>query len=199
MIQAPMNADSKEKKAETRKEFEIISTPKRIRINLWFDDYDDIFSDFDPRGYSYRTISDDFLKELQKIAPEVKAEKFDLVFLVPVGKVDHVTEKIIKSRLHNHFHKEVLHFRSKLKGLMKRGILISLLGMVIMFLTVTFISIIEGKIFSNLLMVIFEPTGWFTLWYGLDHLFYLTKDKKEGLNFSQKMLLAEIEFGTYRI
>ena len=35
-------------------------------ISLWIDSYDDIFSDFDPRPFSARNISDDFLYEVKK-------------------------------------------------------------------------------------------------------------------------------------
>ena len=41
------------------------------KIFLWLDDFDDIFSDFDPRPYSARELSDDFLDEVRKIAAEM--------------------------------------------------------------------------------------------------------------------------------
>lgn len=192
-----MKTDPQAYHAKIRKEFEIISTPPRTKISLWFDDYDEIFSDFDPRSYSHRVISDDFLNELRKVVSEVNTGKFDIVFLIPRSKISVVDEKIIKSRLHNYFHGQTEHFQSESKKLVKKGILITLLGMAVMFLTAILISKIEDKFFSNLLTVMFEPTGWFAVWYGLDHLFYLANDNKEILGFSKKMVAAEIIFNAY--
>lgn len=42
------------------------NTKENYSISLWIDSYDDIFSDFDPRHFSLRNISDDFLYEVKK-------------------------------------------------------------------------------------------------------------------------------------
>ena len=34
-------------------------------VSIWIDSYDDVFSDFDPRSYDERNISDDFLNWFQ--------------------------------------------------------------------------------------------------------------------------------------
>ena len=39
-------------------------------IKIWIDEYDGIFSDFDPRPYSERNMSDDFLNECNKLFRE---------------------------------------------------------------------------------------------------------------------------------
>ena len=39
---------------------------KKSEISLSLDNYDDIFSDFDPRPFSQRALSDDFLIEAKK-------------------------------------------------------------------------------------------------------------------------------------
>lgn len=186
-----------ENTANIRKEYQIVSTPPRTKISLWFDGYDDIFSDFDPRPYSGRIISDDFLNELEKVVSEVKTNRFDITFLIPRGKVNHTQEKIIQSRLHQYFQKESLHFQLKYKNILKKGIIITFLGMTTMLLTAIFSSQIQDRFFSNFLTVLFEPTGWFAVWYGLDHIFYLSKDKKVHLDFAAKILSAEMNFDAY--
>ena len=39
-------------------------------ISIWLDNYDDIFSGFDPKPYSERVLSDDFLTEVGKVCKE---------------------------------------------------------------------------------------------------------------------------------
>ena len=41
-------------------------------ISIWLETYDDIFSDFDPKAYSERVLSDDFLVEIRKVSYEKK-------------------------------------------------------------------------------------------------------------------------------
>ena len=51
-------------------------------ISLIIDTYDDIFSDFDPRPYSQRALSDDFLLEARKASKDKVSGTFELNFLV---------------------------------------------------------------------------------------------------------------------
>ena len=192
-----MKNELPEKEGKIRKEYEIVSTPPRTKISLWFDGYDDIFSDFDPRSYSRRLISDDFLNELKKVVSEVKTNTFDITFLIPRNKVNHTEEKIIQSRLHHYFQKEALHYKEKYRNMLKKGFVITVLGMVSMLFTVTIEAKVEDEFLANLLTVIFEPTGWFAVWYGLDHIFYVSKYNKKFLNYTSKVLGAEINFDAY--
>lgn len=192
-----MKTDLAEHGSKLRKEYEIISTPPHTKISLWFDGYDDIFSDFDPRPYSRRIISDDFLNELRKVVSEVKTSQCDITFLIPRGRINHTEEKIIQARLHHYFHNESLHLQSKARKLFRRGLATTFVGMTIMFLTAALVSQIEDKFVLNLLMVICEPTGWFTVWYGLDHIFYISREGEDDLDFATKLLKAEINFDAY--
>ena len=54
---------------------------KEGNISLILDNYDDIFSDFDPRPYTVRALSDDFLNECRKAIIE-KGENIELRFLL---------------------------------------------------------------------------------------------------------------------
>src|SRR3989338_5447495 len=77
------------------------------QISLWLDTYDDIFSDFDPRHYSERALSDDFLIEAKKASLDKEGGHIELQFLVPqkIRNVKH--ESIIKQRLRAHFQRHV--------------------------------------------------------------------------------------------
>ena len=76
-------------------------------ISLILDSYDDIFSDFDPRHFSERALSDDFLIEAKKAARD-KAGVYELRFLVPKQQRNFEHEHLIRMRLKEHFKK---HYR----------------------------------------------------------------------------------------
>ena len=52
-------------------------------ISLILDDYNDLFSDFDPRHYSERALSDDFLAESKRASRDKPAGSLEVKFLVP--------------------------------------------------------------------------------------------------------------------
>src|SRR5688500_17884914 len=72
-------------------------------IHIWIDDYNDIFSDFDPRDYSERNISDDFLREVKKVAAESEYDVKTLHLLIDEKLRDEKTEGIIVERIHEEF------------------------------------------------------------------------------------------------
>src|SRR3989338_1417499 len=74
-------------------------------ISLWLDNYDDIFSDFDPRPYSLRSLSDDFLFEAKKASRDKDANRLELRFLISQEHRDSKVEATVKKRLRDHFSK----------------------------------------------------------------------------------------------
>ena len=54
----------------------------------------------------------------------------------------------------------------------------------------------SGKL-TDLLLVLLEPVGWFTVWFGLEQVFYAANSKKEDLDFYKKMSNCEIKFTQY--
>ena len=71
---------------------------KQGNISLILDGYEDLFSDFDPRPYSKRTLSDDFILECKKAVRENKVElqNYELRLLVPKHKRKTNDETIIR-------------------------------------------------------------------------------------------------------
>ena len=55
-------------------------------ISLNLDSYDDIFSDFDPRPYSERAMSQDFLAEAHRASIDKGFGQIELNFLIPKNK-----------------------------------------------------------------------------------------------------------------
>jgi hypothetical protein len=72
-------------------------------ITIQLDVYDDIFSDFDPRPYQERELSEDFLKEIQRRYLEDNRGRFEIHFTIPSSERDTKEEALIKKRLREHF------------------------------------------------------------------------------------------------
>ncbi len=182
---------------KTNPEYEIKNLEKKVLVNLWLDNYDNIFSDFDPRPYSLRELSDDFLNETKKIINEIKNENLEIVFLIPQSLKNKTTEHIIATRLHSYFKKKAHYQESEQKTDRRNGIILSLIGGVLM-IGATFSAQMENsQLFYNFLRILLEPAGWFMTWYGLDHIFYIAKEKNHELRFNKKMAKAEIVFDAY--
>ena len=93
-----------------------------FNISLLLDTYDDIFSDFDPRSYSQRALSDDFLLEAKKASRDKVSGKIELNFLVPAAARDIKQEAIIKKRLREHFRKHYDVMHDEYAGVIRQGI-----------------------------------------------------------------------------
>src|SRR3989344_6408811 len=105
-----------DKEAEKIKEKVTLNAdiPEVKKISLWLDDYNDIFSDFDPRPYSERALSDDFLNASQKMFRETKTGKFELRLLIPKSLRDEKQESLIKKRLKSFFRQRENEGRNKI-------------------------------------------------------------------------------------
>jgi len=163
-------------------------------ISLVLDSYDDIFSDFDPRAFSDRAISDDFLSECKRAARDKEAG-FELRLLIPQIRRNINDEFKIKKRLKNHFQKHAMEKENEIKNLRKEGFTWFFLGVVVMMVGAYLLNF-HGFIF-NLLVVIAEPAGWFLFWEGLDHAVLDVRKKKPDYNFYNSMKEVQIYFITY--
>ena len=172
--------------------------PHKIVVSLWLDNYDNIFSDFDPRSYAHRELSDDFLIEAKKVTHEVSPGELDLTFLIPAGVRDPNTEKVIKERLHAHFKKMAHLLHMDYRKQVRKGISLVVLGVVFMMMATTFSVVSESSFWGHLLRVVFEPAGWFCMWTGLDNIFTQSKSEKMEFLFNKKMAHAGIQFDTYK-
>src|SRR3989338_253090 len=92
-------------------------------ITLQLDTYDDIFSDFDPRPYAKRELSEDFLKEIQRRYLEDNRGGFEVLFTLPSQVRDTAGEALIKKRLRAHFSFMMKNESDSIKKTVKRGYL----------------------------------------------------------------------------
>src|ERR1035437_3645551 len=88
------------------KDLTTIEKPKSsdpYQVSIWLDGYDDIFSDFDPRPYSERSLSDDFIAEAKKVSREKLLKINELNLLIPDSKRNAEQESVIIKNLHANF------------------------------------------------------------------------------------------------
>ncbi len=170
---------------------------QKSEISLWLDHYDDIFSDFDPRPYSQRGISDDFLKEARKAVREVKPGVLELRFLVPGNhrRADH--EAMIRKRLREHFKKHADLLHNEQKGMRRKGAIVSVMGFLLLIIAATIEHYHKDSFLWSLVAIAMEPAGWFSIWMGLDYIISKSKEKVSEKEFYRNMAKAEIKFDAY--
>jgi len=188
-------------KEELKAEFESGKIKERLlsmsEIALWLDTYNDIFSDFDPRPFDQRSLSVDFLDEIKRASRDKASGQIELRFIIPknLRKIDE--ESKIKRRLKDHFKRHSDLLKHETKKTNRTGISIAGLGFLFMFIGVFFHYLLGERIMTDILVTLFEPLGWFMMFYGFDTAFYSFRQKKPETNFYEKMVKAEISFISY--
>jgi len=170
--------------------------PPPTAISLWIDDYDDIFSDFDPRPFSQRALSEDFLAEAKRAVRDRREGVPELRFLVPAPVRNLAGEATIRKRLSEHFRKHA----DQLGRVHRRTVWTSLAIAAAGFGVMTASAFLRGQpeaFWRTLLNVVLEPSGWFAVWFGLDRLFYGARDVAREHEFYRKMGKAEVVFVAY--
>jgi hypothetical protein len=162
-------------------------------IKIWLDSYDDIFSDFDPRPFAKRALSDDFIAEATKVSKESDATIDELRLFLPENVRDGEKEAIITKRLEEHFKEHYrLGMQSKRKRIAK-GFIMFGAGVALMMLA-SYVGLHKSdKLGLSFLFVIIEPSGWFFVWTSLESLFNASRTKPE-LEFYTKLLESKTTF-----
>jgi hypothetical protein len=178
---------------------ELTSDPKPPTpgaVSLWLDDYDDIFSDFDPHPFGQRALSEDFLAEARRAVRDRQDEVPELRLLVP-GPVRNLNdEATIGKRLRDHFRKHA----DRLGRNRRRAVWVSLGVAAAGFAVMTASALLRRQpetLARTVLHVFLEPAGWFAVWFGLDQLFYGTRELAREHAFYRKMACADVVFTTY--
>lgn len=166
-------------------------------IGLVLNSYDEIFSGFDPRGFSERALSDDFLGECKRAATD-KEKKIELRFLVPREKRSSDVESKIRKRLKNHFKRHLDLIEGKRKKIFNQGMFFVFFGILFMLVAAYVLFYYNThNFFKELLVVLLEPGGWFLFWQGLDLIIFRSKEVSLDLSFYRKMANSEIFFLNY--
>ena len=164
------------------------------QINLKINTYNDIFSIFDPRAYSQKALSDDFLQEVKRASHD-KIQVTQLGFLLPKSERDLRKEKVIKKRLKEHFKKHFEELKNEYKKIRNKGIGFVITGIILMFLaTLILFKYSEGNFLMTFFVILLEPGGWFLFWEGLNLIIFETKKEIPDLDFYEKMHKCSINF-----
>jgi hypothetical protein len=165
-------------------------------LTLWIDDYDDIFSDFDPRPFGQRALSEDFLAEARRAVRDRREPVPALRLLVPAAARSVADEATIRKRLHEHFRKHADRLRRARRRSAGTGLAIAVAGFAVM----TASALVRSQpadFWRTLLHVLLEPSGWFAVWFGLDQLVYGTRDAAREHAFYRKLVRADVVFVSY--
>jgi len=165
-------------------------------ISIILDTYDDIFSDFDPRPYDTRSLSDDFLLEVKKAARQ-KGSKIELKVMMPESLRKHEQESIIKKRIKAHYRSAAEQLRKEILKIQQKGGLFVLVGVVILTLAVVLMSAVPAGFSQTFLLFLLEPAGWFTIWNGFEYLFIQPTSRYDEREFHAKMSNSDISFVSY--
>ena len=162
-------------------------------ISLKISTYEDIFSVFDPRPYSRKALSQDFLEEIKRASADA-SENVELNIIIPRSKRNMENETAIRMRLHEHFkrHHEIV--LKEANALKRKGVIMTFFGVFFIIVSGILRSLGNTAIYIYFLIALFEPAGWFTAWTGLDQIFYGFHDKKKNIEFNKKMMHATINF-----
>lgn len=172
----------------------------KTEVSLILDTYDDIFSDFDPRPYNERTLSEDFLAAAKKEARD-KGEGLQLNLMVPKAVRNSANEELIRQRLKEHFRR---HYRLVKAELTKRrrraltlitiGVIVGLIDAFVLYTPTTFNL---SAVFTEAVGIILTPASWYTIWTGFDLLLVIPKEDAAEEAFYKKMRGVIITFSTY--
>jgi hypothetical protein len=161
-------------------------------IPLMLNSYNDLFSNFDPRPYSQRALSKDFIEECRK-ASEDKKKDVHLKLFLKREKRKLSEEAIIIKRIKEHFHKHFLEKKKALFNMRLLGLVWFVLGCFLIVFTTLF-NFPNSSYLIKVLIAVSHPAGWFFLWEGMGKIIIHTKEKREDQLFHKKMHRARISF-----
>ncbi|MFH1363356.1 MAG: hypothetical protein ABIH45_04030 [Candidatus Omnitrophota bacterium] len=140
-------------------------------IGIVIDSWDDVFSDFDPRPLTERTVSEDFVDELRKRYKETRSGEFIITIYAPFSLKDEASEKMVTQRLKKHFRHKLLQKKKLIVRIRLRGVIFVLIGVCsLSFLTLATYYKFVTEITIQIMGIFLMPLGWFGFWEGLSKL-----------------------------
>jgi hypothetical protein len=166
-------------------------------FSIALDDYDDIFSDFDPRPYNRRELSGDFLKEVEKRDLEAGGEKIDVLLFLPKALRNPKSEELILKRVKEHYAAEIKQVSKKVQSRRNWGIVMTFGGLALLLVEAYVVTTPEYAAVRNLFTALLVPLGWFTMWTGLDRIVLDPQDDRRRLEMLERMRKATFIFKAY--
>ena len=169
---------------------------KESNISLIIDDYDDLFSSFDPRGYSQKALSDDFLQECKRAARD-KNEELELRISISKDERNIREETIIKKRLKENFSRNYKKLTKEIGREKRVGAWWVFAGIISISLTIVIKFLNIGEVTDLIIDSILIIPGWFAIWEGMSRIFIENKGLTPNQKFYKKMSKAEVTFTGY--
>ncbi len=172
---------------KTEDKVEFATAFKAIQVAL--DNYQDIFSDFDTGPYNYRTLSNDFVNEVERRYVETKPGEFEVRLTLPAKERDQRVEMVIKKRLRDYFTGRLKEKDEEITKKRNIGIVRILAGIVII-ISVLELPIADSAAVSNILFV----PGWFFIWSGFENIMDIPGKLAEERQFLSRFSKAKYHF-----
>ncbi len=166
---------------------------KEANISLIIDNYEDIFSDFDPRPFGERALSDDFLQECKRAARDKSEEQLELRILIPKVERKLKEEWKIKKRIKEHFAHHFKKEENKRDKIKRSGIKWVILGTAVLLCILLGIVKLDQTILGSILPIL-EVPSWFLIWEGMGKILIESKKIQPEYEFYRKMSKAEVNF-----
>lgn len=166
-------------------------------VVLWIDSYSELFSDFDPRPFANRLVSDDFVNQVKHSAKEIPQKLHVLKLLVPekIRKPDE--EVIIKRKLGAYFSYQHQQLTRMNREVRRKGFYFSAAGLIFMLIASYLKELNVTQFYMTFLLTLFEPGGWFLLWTGFDYFMNYSRNRLQDMAFFNRMADVHIEFDSY--
>jgi hypothetical protein len=161
--------------------------------DFWLDQYQEMFSDFDPAPFERRTISQDFIGAVTRRFPEGSEEEICLRISVPKTERSTKTEAVIVRRLKAYFGKIADRHEKSLHADQKRGGIYFVAGCILL-LAFVWVGLNMESVISQLLGVVFLPLGWFGVWEGTSRILSAPERYQKKLSLYKELAKAKYEF-----
>jgi hypothetical protein len=162
-----------------------------MEIIIALDSYDDLFSDFDIRGFDQRPFSRDFLDELNLRMIKIdEDENLKIILILPQKLRNLENENTILERL-------TIFFEGRYKSYCKKNnriIIRSIIYVGIGILLLIFANILSKKLpqmFNDFLLI----PSWYFTWDGLQKFIDSRSEMRRKIKYYNMLMKSELVFG----
>ncbi len=167
-----------------------------MEVVISLDEYDDIFSDFDIRGYADRSLSEDFLDELRlRLRKDQDGSEVSIVLLMPERRRRKAAEPPIVERLRSFFSEREASYVREDRHTLRRGLAFIGIGLALSISANLIVeSVLSLPLFNDFLLI----PSWFFVWSGFDYLIKREELRKKRRYYAS-LLAAKIVFRSRRV
>jgi len=161
-----------------------------MSVQIAIDHYDDLFSNFDIRGFEERYISTDFLNELgMRTSKLLHKKEIQIIIKIDEKERNPDEEMIIAERLRTFFKNRYDRNMKKKKQIILNAIVLEMTGIAFLL-----IAIFLGKYTIDYLKEFMLIPAWFFVWNGLDKYVFNRKLLDKKVNYYSILNNSKIRF-----